>query len=71
MRKTIEQPGSAGDVPQNTLARAATAYSRELPQPKFSPPTRTSPGRTSFANPGRASQNAYVWNLSWPTMNGA
>jgi len=25
MRKTIEHPGSAGDVPQNTLAKAATA----------------------------------------------
>ena len=70
-RKKMRAKLFATTPPMPSFLRAATAYSRELPHPKFSPPTRTSPGFTSLAKPGRASQNAYRWNLSWPTMKGA
>jgi hypothetical protein len=57
-RKKIRAKLFATTAPTPSFLSAATAYSREEPQPKFSPPTRMSPGRTSFAKPGRASQNA-------------
>src|SRR6267143_4615357 len=71
LRKKIRAKLFATIPPTPCFASAATAYSRELPHPKFSPPTRRSPAATSLAKFGRASQNAYIWNLSWPTMNGA
>src|SRR5207244_2192730 len=59
LRKKMRAKLFATTAPTPSFFSAATAYSRDEPQPKFSPPTRMSPGRTSFAKPGRASQNAY------------
>src|SRR5437762_329295 len=50
LRKKIRAKLFATIPPMPCFARAATAYSRELPHPKFSPPTSTSPGRTALAN---------------------